>query len=193
MPQTFSTLSNEWQSELESILGHVPEHTDLAIFLEKFGSKLHRENPEIYSRLISEPVIQESEECQYRIKWISVRKAAAPDLEEKVRIQNRRLRFMETVLMPGGDYFSRNAMKEREPILFMEYWGPGATEESIAEFMDLMQQKFLHGQDREFHYELVDDDERLDDRQTEEREHEDRYFDTQEPSSTKTDTGVLDY
>lgn len=120
-----------------------------------------------------------------------------------VRRQNRRLRFMQTVLKStDGDgasgYFSRAQIAQREPILVEELWGTGASSASIAELLDLMEQKFLHGEDREFVYELVDEDERLDDRQQEERDIEERYFDAGDDvedavGAQCTDTGVQDF
>ena len=56
-------------------------------------------------------------------------------------------------------------------------------------------ERFLEGRDPDAEYEVIDEDEGLDDVVEREREEEERWFDAETPEAVEpsTDTGVLDY
>ncbi|EDW64799.1 coiled-coil domain-containing protein 97 [Drosophila virilis] len=59
-----------------------------------------------------------------------------------------------------------------------EYYNPGERELLRNEFMGLMKERFLSGQDKDFDYTAVDDNAQLDDLKQIERDEEDAYFES---------------
>ena len=56
-----------------------------------------------------------------------------------------------------------------------------------AEFLTAMQNSFLDGKDKDFDYSVVDQDEKYDSLEMKQKDAEDEYFDTEEPSWCKVD------
>ena len=75
---------------------------------------------------------------------------------------------------------------------------PPTKEEGMQRWRKDMELRFVSGQDAEFDYEKVDEDERYDDRKSIEREKEEEWFAEEEPSSEhgiqlQRQTGIQDY
>lgn len=71
-------------------------------------------------------------------------------------------------------------------------------EEGWARWIDVMGQRFMRGDDSDFHYESVDDNDDYDDREEEDRNRLDHYFAGEEAEFVGEgrpigETGVLDY
>ncbi|XP_017859922.1 PREDICTED: coiled-coil domain-containing protein 97 [Drosophila arizonae] len=76
---------------------------------------------------------------------------------------------------------SRNTQSPLAPnnhIVTAEYYNPGERELLRNEFMGLMKERFLSGQDTDFDYTAVDDNAQLDDLKQIERDEEDAYFES---------------
>ncbi|XP_023166109.2 coiled-coil domain-containing protein 97 [Drosophila hydei] len=76
---------------------------------------------------------------------------------------------------------SRNTQTPLAPInriVTAEYYNPGERELLRNEFMGLMKERFLSGQDTDFDYTAVDDNAQLDDLKQIERDEEDAYFES---------------
>ncbi|CAN6461183.1 unnamed protein product [Victoria cruziana] len=92
--------------------------SDAAVFLERHGSRLNDEELGQFECLRDD----------YEINWHlkQIRSAISPTLEEKhlrsVTVKNRRRAFLNK-LIRDGQYFSEDAMREREPYLHHEYVG----------------------------------------------------------------------
>lgn len=74
----------------------------------------------------------------------------------------------------------------------------GSREGGMERWRDVMEQRFLRGEDREFEYETVDESEDYDDRAEEERSVQEEYFDGEEEQwlngeTPKGETGVQDF
>ncbi|XP_051119192.1 uncharacterized protein LOC127243289 [Andrographis paniculata] len=91
---------------------------DAAVFLERYGSKLTLEE------LGQFDVLKEDYEINWHLN--NLRSVMSPTEKQKksksVKIKNRRLAYMDRLVM-GGQYFSEDAMREREPFLHHEYVG----------------------------------------------------------------------
>ncbi|XP_059642788.1 uncharacterized protein LOC132284681 [Cornus florida] len=91
---------------------------DVAVFLERYGSQLTIEELKVFDVLKDD----------YEINWHlnHLRSVISPTTEElrsrSTKIKNRRRAFMDK-LMCDGQYFSEDAMREREPYLHHEYVG----------------------------------------------------------------------
>lgn len=77
---------------------------------------------------------------------------------------------------------------------------PVSKEEAYAQWKEVMEWRFLNGEDTDFDYSSVDDNERMDDRRQIERDAEDAYFDSEEPSrdddevkELQGETGIQDF
>ena len=77
---------------------------------------------------------------------------------------------------------------------------PASKEEGLQRWRKEMELRFLRGDDSDFRYEDVDSNEQYDDLAVVEREQQDEYFDTEEPSlvdipkeSLQGQTGVQDF
>ncbi len=66
---------------------------------------------------------------------------------------------------------------------------PANKEEGLARWRWEMEVRFLRGGDDDFDYDLVDNNPEYDDRTTEERDAEEKYFDEQEPEFVEDDNG----
>ncbi|OZJ03840.1 hypothetical protein BZG36_04300 [Bifiguratus adelaidae] len=70
-------------------------------------------------------------------------------------------------------------------------------QELEQEFVRLMEEMFLDGRDKDFDYSAVDDDERLDDLEQEERDQQEAWFDETDEEDNEVElqgqTGILDY
>ncbi|EPS67169.1 hypothetical protein M569_07605, partial [Genlisea aurea] len=92
--------------------------TDAAVFLERYGSKLSLDELKQFE------VLKEDYEINWHLNRL--RSIMSPtDVEKKsmaARIKNRRLAYLNK-LMTDGNYFSEEAMREREPYLHHEYVG----------------------------------------------------------------------
>lgn len=69
-------------------------------------------------------------------------------------------------------------------------------EEAYDRWYEVMERRFLDGHDTDFDYEIVDSDERYDDRIVEERERQEEWFDEEEAEAGKNpegETGVQDF
>lgn len=91
---------------------------DVALFLERYGSHL----------TCNELIEFDAMKGDYEINWhvTRLRSAMSPTSEElrkrSVRVKNRRRAYLDR-LVTGGNYFSEEAMREREPYLHHEYVG----------------------------------------------------------------------
>ncbi|XP_073106128.1 uncharacterized protein [Elaeis guineensis] len=91
---------------------------DAPIFLERYGSELTADELREFEVL----------KADYEVEWHlnRLRRGQSPTAEEararSVRVKNRRRAYME-LLVRGGEYFSEDAMREREPYLHHEYLG----------------------------------------------------------------------
>ncbi|TDG44313.1 hypothetical protein AWZ03_009286 [Drosophila navojoa] len=82
---------------------------------------------------------------------------------------------------------SRNTQSSLAPtntIVTPEYYNPGERELLRNEFMGLMKERFLSGQDTDFDYTAVDDNAQLDDLKQIERDEEDAYFESSDGEDT---------
>lgn len=75
---------------------------------------------------------------------------------------------------------------------------PKTKEEGQKQWRDVMENRFLRGEDQDFDYKTVDEDERYDDWEWERREREESYFDQEEAEfvgeGDKTgETGIQDF
>ncbi|XP_031482242.1 uncharacterized protein LOC116252244 isoform X2 [Nymphaea colorata] len=92
--------------------------SDAAVFLERYGLRLNNEELAEFECLRGD----------YEVNWHlkQLRSAISPTLEEKhlrsVTVKNRRRAFLDK-LIHDGQYFSEDAMREREPYLHHEYVG----------------------------------------------------------------------
>ncbi|KAG1359229.1 putative coiled-coil domain-containing protein 97 [Cocos nucifera] len=91
---------------------------DAPIFLERYGSELTADELREFEVL----------KADYEVEWHlnRLRRGRSPTAEEararSVTVKNRRRAYME-LLIRGGEYFSEDAMREREPYLHHEYLG----------------------------------------------------------------------
>ncbi|XP_008802522.1 coiled-coil domain-containing protein 97 [Phoenix dactylifera] len=91
---------------------------DAPIFLERYGSELTADELREFEVL----------KADYEVEWHlnHLRRGRSPTAEEararSVTVKNRRRAYME-LLVRGGEYFSEDAMREREPYLHHEYLG----------------------------------------------------------------------
>ncbi|KAL8497902.1 hypothetical protein ACS0TY_021302 [Phlomoides rotata] len=92
--------------------------TDAAVFLERYGSKLS------LVELHHFDVLKDDYEVNWHLN--NLRSIINPTEEEmksrSAKIKNRRVAYMDK-LMLDGNYFSEDAMREREPYLHHEYVG----------------------------------------------------------------------
>jgi hypothetical protein len=74
-------------------------------------------------------------------------------------------------------------------------WGEvvSTKEEGEELWRETMTLRFLRGGDVDADYGAIDESEEWDDRETERREAEERWFDAETPSEVTGDTGVQDY
>ncbi|KAG8382199.1 hypothetical protein BUALT_Bualt05G0051900 [Buddleja alternifolia] len=92
--------------------------SDAAVFLERYGSKLSLDELNQFDVLRDD----------YEINWhLNHLRSVIDPTEEEIRskstkIKNRRLAYMDKMIM-AGNYFSEDAMREREPYLHHEYVG----------------------------------------------------------------------
>ncbi|KAJ4888601.1 Uncharacterized protein Rs2_28349 [Raphanus sativus] len=91
---------------------------DPAVFLERYGSQLS------VDELLEFDALKHDYEVDWHLK--SLRKKISPTSEElrsrSVAVRNRRLAFLNK-LVSEGQYFSEDAMRDREPYLHHEYVG----------------------------------------------------------------------
>ena len=104
---------------------------------------------------------------------------------------------LSTVLMAHMDRDQYSSVRRREQEAEQKAWEEGASEEEEEdedkaemveqektllqqEFVSTMHRSFLEGRDKDFDYSSVDDDSRYDNIQLQERDEQDRYFDTDE-------------
>jgi hypothetical protein len=93
-------------------------HRDLPVFLERYGTKLTVEELKEFDSMTDD----------YEINWHlnHLRPLISPTTEElrsrSKKIKNRRRAYMDK-LISDGQYFSEDAMREREPYLHHEYVG----------------------------------------------------------------------
>ncbi|XP_074565798.1 uncharacterized protein LOC141822254 [Curcuma longa] len=91
---------------------------DASIFLERYGAELTPEELLEFDKLKQD----------YEVEWHldRLRRRRNPSAEDararSVAVKNRRRAYMER-LIKGGEYFSEDAMREREPYLHHEYLG----------------------------------------------------------------------
>ncbi|VYS69559.1 unnamed protein product [Arabidopsis thaliana] len=91
---------------------------DPAVFLERYGSEL----------LVDELLEFDAMKHDYEVDWHlkNLRKKISPTSEEiksrSVAVRNRRLAYLNK-LVSEGQYFSEDAMRDREPYLHHEYVG----------------------------------------------------------------------
>lgn len=91
---------------------------DPAVFLERYGSQLS------VDELLEFDALKHDYEVDWHLK--SLRKKISPTSEElrsrSVAVRNRRLAYLNK-LVSEGQYFSEDAMRDREPYLHHEYVG----------------------------------------------------------------------
>ncbi|CAH8392437.1 unnamed protein product [Eruca vesicaria subsp. sativa] len=91
---------------------------DPAVFLERYGPKLS------VDELLEFDALKHDYEVNWHLK--SLRKKISPTSEElksrSVAVRNRRLAYLNK-LVSEGQYFSEDAMRDREPYLHHEYVG----------------------------------------------------------------------
>ncbi|XP_072976906.1 uncharacterized protein [Typha angustifolia] len=92
---------------------------DAPIFLERYGTELTFEELGAFETLTTD----------YEVGWHlnRLRRQRQPPTEEEARaraatVKNRRRAYMEKLVL-GGEYFSEDSMREREPYLHHEYLG----------------------------------------------------------------------
>jgi hypothetical protein len=66
-------------------------------------------------------------------------------------------------------------------------------EDNEDELIRLCHKLFLEGRDKDFDYSKIDNNSDYDDIKVIEQDNEDKYFDSEPPSTTSTDTGILDF
>jgi hypothetical protein len=86
---------------------------DPAVFLERYGSQLS----------LDELLVVDALKLDYEVDWHlkDLRKKLDPD-SRRVAVRNRRLAYLNK-LVSEGQYFSEDAMRDREPYLHHEYVG----------------------------------------------------------------------
>ncbi|MCL7032841.1 hypothetical protein MKW94_020839 [Papaver nudicaule] len=91
---------------------------DTAVFLERYGTQLRREELNEFD------VLKEDYEINWHLN--NLRKVLSPTKEDSkcrsVTVKNRRRAYLDR-LMNDGNYFSEDSMREREPYLHHEYLG----------------------------------------------------------------------
>ncbi|CAE6214720.1 unnamed protein product [Arabidopsis arenosa] len=91
---------------------------DPAVFLERYGSEL------LVDELLAFDALKHDYEVDWHLK--NLRKKISPTSEElksrSVAVRNRRLAYLNK-LVSEGQYFSEDAMRDREPYLHHEYVG----------------------------------------------------------------------
>nr|VDD57380.1 unnamed protein product [Brassica oleracea] len=91
---------------------------DPAVFLERYGSQLSLDE------LLAFDALKHDYEVDWHLK--NLRKKISPTSEElksrSVAVRNRRLAYLNK-LVSEGQYFSEDAMRDREPYLHHEYVG----------------------------------------------------------------------
>jgi hypothetical protein len=102
--------------------------SDPALFLEKFGALLGRDELNYFAALTTDYEVN-----HWATHYTTVLKMRSifADGEDcgvdgglsKAKIRNRRLYYLTHVLVPGGNYYSDEEMKERSPDLFQQYVG----------------------------------------------------------------------
>ncbi|KAK9766726.1 hypothetical protein K7432_003995 [Basidiobolus ranarum] len=86
-----------------------------------------------------------------------------------------------------------DGMEEENTEKIQESIDPEERESLIAEFKDLMKHKFLSGDDRQFDYSKVDNNEEYDDLKQVGEDLEAEYFDSEEPNEVNRMDSVLEY
>uniref|UniRef100_A0A7N1A562 CCD97-like C-terminal domain-containing protein n=1 Tax=Kalanchoe fedtschenkoi TaxID=63787 RepID=A0A7N1A562_KALFE len=116
-PRTVQAVAAVSQSQRKSILLDLLSR-DAAVFLERYGAKLTSEELKYFDALDSD----------YEINWHlkhlrSIMSPTADELRSRsAKVKNRRRAFMDKLIY-DGQYFSEDAMREREPYLHYEYIG----------------------------------------------------------------------
>lgn len=94
-------------------------HRDAAIFLERHGSRLSIRELQEFN------VLNGDYEVDWHLKQLKSSLAPTTEKEQKARsnlVKNRRLAYMD-ILIQDGDFFSEDAMRMRDPLLYHEYLG----------------------------------------------------------------------
>ncbi|KAI9719567.1 MAG: hypothetical protein M1812_003338 [Candelaria pacifica] len=170
----------------------------LELHPEYFSSSLELADPLLYDRLIRRFQSTAEREAEGRSKGYSgILEADLMRSEAKVAaLANPSSATLTYKRGPNGEIYP----EDKDEV-------PNSKEEGEWRWKKEMEMRFLRGDDNDFEYRIVDDDEQWDNKAEEEREEEEKYFAAEEPSwildedentlngrtERKGETGVLDY
>ena len=157
-----------------------------------FSSDLELADPLLYDRLIRRFQSATEREAEGRKKGFSgVLEADIVRSEAKV----------EALANPTGNtLFNYRRGPNGEILAEAADEVPATKDEAYAQWREAMEWRFMSGEDRDFDYTTVDDNESMDDRKQIDQDEEDAYFDSEEPTWDHEDdvelqgeTGVQDF
>ncbi|RMZ75300.1 hypothetical protein DV738_g5560, partial [Chaetothyriales sp. CBS 135597] len=144
-----------------------------------FGPHLELADPLLYDRLIRRFQSAAEREAEGRIKGYSG--VLEADLyRSEAKLEALRHPYAGTLFT-----FKRGPNGE----ILAESEGPANKDEGYAMWRWEMEARFIRGDDDDFDYDGVDNNDQYDDRALEEQETQDRYFDEQEPEFVLSDAG----
>ncbi|KAF1985471.1 hypothetical protein K402DRAFT_334406 [Aulographum hederae CBS 113979] len=163
---------------------------------EYFSSELELADPLLYDRLVRHFQTSAERTAEDRAKgWSGIVEADIERSEAKLQaLANPDPNATVTYrLGEDGEIVEEDADEDMDG-------NPQTKEQALEEWKSVMTLRFLAGDDDDFEYETVDEDERLDFCPEAERDMEEAYFDAQEPVQVREDgepltgeTGVQDF
>ena len=159
---------------------------------EYFSSDLELADPLLYDRLIRRfqtPAEREAEGRQKGFSGILEADILRSEAKMEALANPDRNALFTYRRGPGGEILA----EEKDEI-------PMSKEEAYAQWKEVMEWRFLNGEDTDFDYPSVDDNEGMDDKKQMEQDKEDAYFDSEEPSwdledgkEPQGETGIQDF
>ncbi|KAF2085547.1 hypothetical protein K490DRAFT_75156 [Saccharata proteae CBS 121410] len=141
---------------------------------EYFDSGLELADPLLYDRLIRRFQTPAEREAEGRAKGYSG-VLEADLLRSEAKMQALRHPDPNVTISYRRGQNGEIVAEERDEV-------PASKEEGMKRWRDDMGQRFLRGEDKDFDYAEVDESEEWDDRQLEEREKQEVYFDAETPT-----------
>ncbi|MGH0170913.1 UNVERIFIED_CONTAM: hypothetical protein FKN15_069419 [Acipenser sinensis] len=154
-------------AQKQAVLGGLYQSKPL-VFLERFRAQIRSEDLPCFQHLAG------GYEAEFYCREIR-RAGAAGKRSGLTRIRNKRYAALQK-LIQGGEYFSEDCMRSRDPLLYEQcigqyltdeevlergsradapvLWEPGPEEKALLreEFLSRMHQRFLEGKDQDFNY-----------------------------------------
>lgn len=141
-----------------------------------FGSSLESADPLLYDRLIRR--FQTSAERESEVR----EKGYAGTLEADLLRSEAKLSEAQTQSSTSSATYTRTTRGE---IISIAPEDEAITRaEATERWQEIMTERFLKGNDTDFDYKSVDENESYDDRKAEERDHEDEWFNDEKPDSS---------